>query len=276
MRLGPPGAHVMTDRKATEATEATELPTVSFGRRQRLYRAPLPDMTKPYMACIGAERTFAREVARPWPELAGEAINLPALNLGVDGAGPGFFLADPVVLQACSRARLCVLEIGSAWNLSNRFYTVGRRYNRRLRGVSDMLRMLYPDVDLASFVFVGKLLEHLHAKDPAKFALIEGECRAAWCARMGTLLDAIEAPKLLLWFSHRRPEDHVRFDPRRARSLPPDAVDRAMVDAARAHSQGYAEVILDGGGGGGRAALTQKMHAEIAATLTAQAAKLLA
>jgi hypothetical protein len=268
-------ASAMEDARTDARTDAAAVRTVGFGRRRRMYRAPLPDMTRPYMACIGTERTFARGVARPWPDLAGEATGLPALNLGVDGAGPGFFLADPMLMEACSNAALCVVEIGSAWNLSNRFYTVGRRHNRRLRGVSDVLHALFADVDFNGFAFVGKMLEHLRAKNPAAFAMVEAECRSAWSARMRTLLEGIDTPTALLWFSHHRPEDHMHLDPRHARSVPPDAVTREMIEQARRHADGYAEVILAGGGGGDRAALTQKMHVEIAAAVAAAAGALI-
>lgn len=218
--------------------------TYRYGRRQRLYRGAPPDMDQPFLACLGGERTFGRGSEAPWPERLGGMLDMPVFNLGAEGAGAGFFLADSGILEAAGRARHVVIEICGAWNLSNRYYSVGRRYNRRLRAVSDHLRDLFPEVNFAEFEFVGKMMEHLHALDADRFAKVEGECQAAWTARMRALLEAVETPATLLWFSHRAPEDPARFDEDKARTLPPDAVTRAMVDEAIRHAAGYVELVF--------------------------------
>ena len=235
--------------------------------------------------CIGpgfferstGRRSFGRGADAPWPERLSEELSLPCVNFGVEGAGHVFFLADSGILEACEEAEHCVLELCGAWNLSNRYYAVGRRYNRRLRGVSDLLKELYPDVPLQEFELVGKLLEHLHARDPARFALVEAECRAAWIARTRALLEAVEAPTTLLWFGHRRPEESGPVEPGRARSLPPEAVTREMVEAVLPYSAGYAEIVFEKPADGARpkAAPTDAMHARIAEAAAQATAPLL-
>ncbi|MGG7566261.1 DUF6473 family protein [Rhodovulum sp. DZ06] len=241
-------------------------PSFRFGRRQRLYRGAPPDPNIPYIACIGGERSFGRGADAPWPERLGRRLDFQVVNFGVEGAGPGFFLADSGVLDACDGAAHCVMELCGAWNLSNRYYSVGRRYNRRLRGVSDHMRELYHDVRLEEFQLVGKLMDALHAHDPDRFALVEEEARAAWVARTRALLEAIEAPVTLLWFGHRRPSEDLRPDPARPRTLPPEAVTQGMVEAVLPFSAGYAEIVFERPADGGRprAAPTDAMHERIA------------
>lgn len=272
-----PRAEIARERReravADASREALELgretpETYRYGRRQRLYRGAPPDMDRPFIACIGGERTFGRGAESPWPERLGEALDMPVFNLGAEGAGPGFFLADSGVLEACSRASHVVVELCGAWNLSNRYYTVGRRYNRRLRGVSDLMRELFPEVRLEEFEFVGKLMEHLHALDPARFTIVETECKAAWTARMRAVLEALETPATLLWFGHRLPEEEIPIDVGKARGLPPEAVDRQMIEAILPGAAAYVELVFARPDDKRpKAAPTDAMHDRIAAEL---------
>lgn len=216
-----------------------------FGRRQRLLRGPMPDLSGRYIAFLGGEQTFGKFVEEPYTKLVQEETKLTALNIGVDGAGPGFFLNDPVLLEAACRAEVCVIEMTSAWNLSNRLYTVGRRYNRRLRAVSDMLRGLYPQVDFEQYDFVGKMLERLHALDSEKFEMIEKEMSAAWVARMKLLLESVETKKILFWFSERSPDERTKIDASKARLKYPDQVTRDMIDQVAGMADGLVECVLE-------------------------------
>ena len=262
---------------AAEADAQDPFESFRFGRRQRVFRGAPPEPGRPYVACLGGERSFGRGADAPWPERLSEELSLPCVNFGVEGAGHGFFLADSGILEACEEAEHCVLELCGAWNLSNRYYAVGRRYNRRLRGASDLLKELYPDVALQEFELVGKMMEHLHAHDPDRFALVEAECRAAWVARTRALLEAIEAPVTLLWFGHRAPEELAPVEPGRARSLAPEGVNQAMVDAVIPFSACYAEIVFDRPADGARprAAPTDGMHQRIAEAAAQATAPLL-
>jgi len=217
-----------------------------FGRSQQLFRGPAPDRAGGYVACLGGAATFGRFTRRPFPTLLAEGLDVPVVNLGAEGAGPGFFLRDSEVLEVAARARACVVQVMGAPEMSNRLYTVRPRRNQRLFAVSDLLCQIYPEVRFDQFVRVDRMLDHLAMLDGKRFTMIATEIRNAWIGRMTTLLSSIETDVMLFWFSQRRPEDAALTD-RPSRSIAPSMVDRDMVDAVADAAHGYVECISSAG-----------------------------
>lgn len=184
-----------------------------FGRAQQVFRAPRPDLRRPYCAFIGGSETFGKHVRVPFPALLQDRTGIPAANFGTPGAGPGFFLSDPAVLQVANAAELTVVQVMSPAAVSNRMYSVYPRRNTRLYAASETLRMLYPEVDFKGFRFVRWMLWNLERIDPARFAIVLAEIHSAWLARTAELLGALEGHKILLWIHH----------PALEKSLPPQA-----------------------------------------------------
>ena len=217
-----------------------------FGRAQQIFRGPQPDLRGPYIASLGAAHTFGRYSDRPFPVLLGEAVSMPSLNLGTDGAGPGFFLSDPEVRQAACDAKLCVVQVMSASTVSNRMYTVRPRKNVRIQKVSDLLYGIFPEVDFSRFAFVRPMLTHLNQVDPDRFKLVVNEMKNAWIGRTQTLLTSLHAKTLLFWFSQRAPDDPPT-DPGDPAGDYPAFVDKAMVDTVAGSADAYVECVTDVG-----------------------------
>jgi hypothetical protein len=51
------------------------------------FRGPPADLSRPYIACVGAAQTFGRFCASPFPEILGRRLGIQVVNLGVGGAG---------------------------------------------------------------------------------------------------------------------------------------------------------------------------------------------
>lgn len=211
-----------------------------FGRSRQVFRGPQPDLRGRYLCFLGASQTFGRFAEHPFPAIAGARLGTKTLNLGTDGAGPGFFLADPDVLRAASGAGLCVVQAMCATAISNRMFTVRPRRNIRLHAVSELLRGIYPEVEFDRFAFVRPMLRHLRGLDETRFKLVENEMKNAWLGRTQTLLNAVETRTILLWFAQRSPDDAVVEDSGGV-SPYPLYVDRAMVDTVRGAADGYVE-----------------------------------
>jgi hypothetical protein len=221
--------------------------TYRFGRSKQIFRGPQPSLRGDYFAFLGTSHTFGRFVDTPYPTLIGEELSTGSLNLGTDGAGPGFFLSDPEILRAANGALLTVVQAMSASNLSNRMYSVRPRRNGRLHEISDLLMGIYPEVDFDRFSFVNVMLRHLAGIDQNRFRLVINEMKNAWTGRMQTLLATIESPTILFWFSQRAPED-VEADSHKASAENyPHFVDRAMVDAVTKLAEGYVECVSSAG-----------------------------
>lgn len=217
--------------------------TYRYGRARQRFRAPRPDLDQPYVACIGASETFGKFVADPFPTLLEQRLDLTVANFGTPGAGVGFFQRDPILLETCSNARVCVIQIMGAWAMSNRLYEVRKRRNERIKEVSSMMRMLYPDVDFDQFRYAHNMLNRLHMLDEQKFKAVEMELRASWISRMRDLLESIETRKVLFWFSERSPDHQMAMHSGRDRMKSPAFVDRDMLEAVSPHADALVEYV---------------------------------
>ncbi|MBL4626939.1 MAG: hypothetical protein JKY00_02675 [Roseicyclus sp.] len=170
------------------------------------FRGPLATKSGPAVVCIGGSETFGRFVDAPFPTQLDAALPMPVLNLGVINAGLDVISNDPAITAALGNADAVILQITSAHNMTNRFYTVHPRRNDRFVSASTMLRTIYPQVDFTEFHFTRHLLKHLRSASEDRFEIIRTELEAAWVARMRKFLSQIVAPVHLLWLSNRAPD----------------------------------------------------------------------
>lgn len=227
------------------APELADYECYRFGRSRQRFRGPQPDLSKPYLAFIGGSETYGKFVENPFPSELGRRLGISVANWGAPQAGPGLFLKDPVLLEACSNAKVCIVSVMGATNMSNRLYSVFQRRNSRLRGVSKVLPLLFPDVDLEKFKFVHNMLFNLHKANPENFRAVELELREAWVARMRELLEAIETTRVLVWMSVRTPDEDFGPSKRDDFLLPPAFVNREMLEAVAPMADLLVEYVPD-------------------------------
>ncbi len=258
-----------------------------WGRSRQVFRGPKPDLSQPYVACIGGSETYGRFAMSPWPAQLERLIEYPCANWGSPGAGPTFFLKDPVVLEACSNARACVITVMGAHVTSNRLFSVFVRRNLRLRDVSETMRALYPEIDFSDFRFAANMLIACWKTSPERFKVVQIELRQAWVARMKELIADIETPTILCWLSDTSPEMAERMDPLNARENPPSYVDRDMIEEIKPHVDYYVEYVASSEAAHGpriagrqrpevaRRCPSDMMHAEAAELLSDPVSKVL-
>lgn len=218
-----------------------------FGRSRQIFRGPQPDLRGRYLGFVGGSSTFGRYTETPYPDLIGQSTGQTVLNLGTDGAGPGFFLGDPEVLRSAMDAELTIVQVMCATATSNRMFAVRPRRNPRLHTISDLLAGIYPEVDFSRFSFTKAMLKYLHALDETRFKLISNEMKNAWIGRMQTLLSTIETKTLLFYMSERDPDDMSTSTGDITDMKYPQFVDRAMLDAVKPAADGYVECITSAG-----------------------------
>ena len=224
-----------------------EYNTYRFGRSRQIFRGPQPDLRGKFLSFIGSASTFGRYSESPFPDQLAEYFGMTGLNLGTDGAGPGFFLADPEVRRAAAEAEVCIVQVMSAAAISNRMFTVRPRRNIRLHNVSDLMMGIYPEVDFERFAFTKPMLRYLHELDDQRFKLIANEMKNAWIGRMQTLLSTIETKTLLFYLSERDPDDVSPPSGDITDMKYPQFVDRAMLDAVKPAADAYVECITSAG-----------------------------
>ncbi|MGQ0564075.1 MAG: DUF6473 family protein [Gemmobacter sp.] len=201
-----------------------------YGTSKLLFRGPRRDLALPYVAVLGGTETYGKFIPRPWPSLVEDETGLRCINLGCVNAGADVYLADPGVMQVVSGARMALVQVMGAGNLTNRFYAVHPRRNDRFLRASDALVRLYPEVDFTNFNFTRHLLQTLQAVSATRFEVLADELRRTWVTRMEALMRSAGVPVVLVWVADRPPA------PRGAADLSSDPllVDRPMIDAVAA------------------------------------------
>lgn len=248
---------------AVDGAEEVEL--YRFGRSKQIFRGPRPDLDRPYVAFIGGSEPFGKFVSSPFPKLTQRMVDTPCVNWGTPGAGPGFFLKDPVLLNACSNAQICVIQVMDAVPLSNRLYSVFPRRNMRLRGVSDSLCALYPETDFGKFKYVPAMIRELKSKDPSAYKIVLQEQRSSWMARMLELMEDIETTKVLLWLAPDNTSDEdatITLDMVNAVSKRVDKLIKVSVAEKRSGN------MLFGGGVKDTCWMTREVHEQVASVIS--------
>lgn len=207
------------------------------GSRLR-FRGPVCSLHDPYIAVLGGSETFGKGVAQPFPALLAQQVDCPVANLGVMHAGVSLFSEESWLIETASKARLTVLQVLGAQNMSNRMYSVHSRRNDRFVGASAALRTLYPNVDFTDFNFTGHLMRSLSSQEGDAFDSLVEELRWAWVQRMRRLVTLIDSDVVLLWMSDRPPEDVDQWT-----RLEPAFVDRSMLNEMRPHVVDIVEVV---------------------------------
>ncbi|OAN69114.1 hypothetical protein A8B78_21725 [Jannaschia sp. EhC01] len=171
------------------------------------FRGPLNADSGPGIVCIGSSETFGRFIDAPYATQLDRALDIPVLNLGVVNAGLDVMMNDHAIAAAVAEAEAVVMQITSAHNMTNRFYSVHPRRNDRFVSASAMLRTIYPQVDFTEFHFTRHMLSHLRDASEDRFEIVRTELEQAWVARMRRYLKGLAVPVHLLWLSNRKPDD---------------------------------------------------------------------
>jgi hypothetical protein len=216
-------------------------------------RGPAPPSLRAgsYFACVGAAQTFGCFVARPWPALLAEHIGLPALNLGIAGAGPARF-REAQFRPLLANARFVVFQVLSGRSADcSRFQSGGherlrvREDGRVLGADAAWSEVLHGDLEgLRNPVWRGLVNRwRAHFGRPLVRRLVD-ETRADWLKQFTALLAETAPPKLLLWFSRRPARYRARFHSLAAMFANyPQLVDERLLAALAARADGCVECI---------------------------------
>jgi hypothetical protein len=209
-----------------------------YGTSKLLFRGPRRRLDGPYCALLGGSETYGKHVRAPYPALLEAELGKVMVNFGYMNAGADMFLNEPVILDACNQARVTVVQLLGAHNMSNRFYAVHPRRNDRFLRASALMKTIFPEVDFTEFHFTRHMLLALKHRAPEKYALVESELKAAWVARMRLLLQKITGRSVLLWVGDHHPDGAARDD----LGHDPLLVDVGMVDAIRPFATDFVRV----------------------------------
>jgi hypothetical protein len=110
------------------------------------------------------------------------------------------FTHEPCVLEAAHAARVSVVEVMGAINMSNPYYRVHPRRNDRFLRAERPLQQMYPEVDFTQFNFVRHMLRHLYQADMRRFLLLQRELQSLWMRQMRELIAHLSQEIVLIRF----------------------------------------------------------------------------
>jgi len=204
-----------------------------------------------FFTCIGAAQTYGRLVERPFPNILAERTGLDPLNLSVGGAGPGFFLQHPSLVEAMNRGRFVILQCMSARQESNSRFTAD--------GYVEYLKDTRTGDTIDSVSAWSRILD----EEPDEAPRYLEETRESWLASSRKLVESIDVPVIFFWFSTRETDLTIDWDSIRSRQNTrptserveliygkfPHLVDRPTADRAAALCDATAHCVSDRGTG---------------------------
>ncbi|MEZ5732452.1 MAG: DUF6473 family protein [Paracoccaceae bacterium] len=209
-----------------------------YGQSKLLFRGPRRNLDGDYLAVLGGTLTYGKFVQKPYPALIEDALGLPVVNLGYMNAGADVFLGEPAIIDMCRQARATVIQLMGAQNMSNRYYAVHPRRNDRFLRASQLMKSIFREIDFTEFHFTRHMLFTLKMRSAEKFDLLEQELKAAWVARMTSLLQRVSGSAVLLWVGDYRNSDLDTDD----LGSEPLLVDDDMVAAILPYASGLVRV----------------------------------
>lgn len=210
-----------------------------YGTSKVDFRGPLRAVNAPYIACLGGTEFYGKYLRQPIPDLLEAQLGETCVNLGRTNAGLDMFAGDAEMMRLASDASVAVVQVTSAHNISNRFYSVHPRRNDRFIGPTELLRAVFPEVDFTTIHFTRHALQELCRVSPSRFRVVVDELKSVWTARMADMLDRIDAPIVLFWMGDHSP-DHAKA----ASVRDPLFVDRAMVEVLRPYVSELVECVV--------------------------------
>lgn len=203
-----------------------------------ILRGPKPKnlISGKYISCVGAAQTFGCYVDQTYVQQLDNSFSCGALNLGVSGAGPGFFLSRPSIIDKVNEGGLAIIQVMSGRSVANSlFSTNGKEMLSRVPdGVKKGAAPMYTDL--------------LKTKNYQLISTILHETRNNWVQDYLELLSTIKVPKVLFWFSVRPPKYSAQLDNVHDFFGDfPQMVNQEMVDLIKSDADDYIECVTNAG-----------------------------
>jgi len=197
-------------------------------------RGPRPDVTKPYVAALGAAPTFGLFTEQPYVNLVATRLGLQALNLGVAGAGPSFFMKRPDLVRAANGAEWAVVELFSGSSVANSRFDLGRNH-------AHLIDRQNPDAGpVGADVGYQHLIDEMSTSD---LVTLRAEIRQRYIAEMSALLQQITVPTVLVRFARRASKGQEGTETLASYwGGYPHFVDQGVIDALRLRADAYLEL----------------------------------
>ena len=208
---------------------------------------------KKTVTCLGSAATFGRFVRRPFTHILADSNPWNVVNLGFGGARFETYLSEPAALDVCKKSDLVVLELMSARSYNSHIFEakdhlggfgcLAKKYTKKIekRDPSSTL--------LSDNVYINEALKW--AAENLEWADLQrarAEILRSYQSDAIRLIQAIDRPVVLLWFSQRSPDKKPRPGTSASWSRGfPHFVDRKTIEFLEQYAVGVVEVVSKAG-----------------------------
>jgi hypothetical protein len=209
-------------------------------KRAYVLRGPRPAL-KPgeFISCIGGAFTFGCFVEKPWPSLLSDSLGIDVLNLGIAGVGPKWFElpAQAGLITLVNSSKAAIIMVMS-----------GRSDENSLLLNPDGVEIVI-DARTQSKFPANVAWNELLAKLPnAEVLELVQQTRENYVRNFRSYLQKIKVPKILFWFSQRKPSYKPGFG--RFNDLSggfPELINHEVVDSLLPYVDKYVECVTSRG-----------------------------
>lgn len=158
------------------------------------FRGPQPDLADGnYFTVLGAAATMGVLVERPYPELVGEKLGMTALNLGIGGASATAYAEDKAIIDHINGGKFLILQVMGAKMEENSRFTLTKQLGFLRR------------TDTREIVTVQEAWMSVVKTEPWRLFRYIRESRESWVRGYKALLQKVDVPVILFWFSPNEP-----------------------------------------------------------------------
>lgn len=205
-------------------------------------RGPAPNSLTPreYFTSLGAAFTYGCYTGMPYTQLVSETLDIPAINLGTEGAGPSYYTRsdNKTLLDLINHSKFVIIAFMSGRSCSNSLFVTGDHGSQeKLYLVNEDKENPYPAHKLYEWL--------LQNYEPDFVKNIIEETRNNYIQDFIKLLSSIEVPKILFWFSKRKPEYQEKYDGQVWQLFGkfPHLVNASMVEQLKEYADEYIECV---------------------------------
>jgi hypothetical protein len=185
----------------------------------------------PYFVCAGAAQTFGCFVAKPYPSLLADALDMRVVNLGLGSATPSVFASNDRLLEVINGAEFLILQVMAARQEGNsRLEMLG----------TDLVHDRRHGDDLPAHMAWQRILDEERSELDRYIA----ESQQSWIDHYQQLLAHIKVPVVLFYFSVKQKGADPTRDAENAHQLLepfPQLVEGASIDTVAAQCDRYVE-----------------------------------
>jgi hypothetical protein len=153
-----------------------------------------------YFTCLGGAQANGIFVQRTFGDILLGRIGLPVLNLSVGGAGAGFYLQAPGLLDLVNRGRFSIVQVMTARTEPNSRYGA--------YGFVEALRDLQTGQQISTMEAWTRIFNEDRQNAPKYVA----ESLENWVTRYKELAQRLSVPKILFYFAHKDLDEPIDYD----------------------------------------------------------------